>query len=74
MIHRDSVLLGPRSALRCGSAKYSTVTSAANRRVGTTSRARPSHWRGPARWFSGGDVGGGGAAVTGGSFRATDTL
>jgi hypothetical protein len=45
----SSWLLGRRSALRCGTARYSTVRSMAYSRHGRASTASPTHSRRPAR-------------------------
>src|SRR6266566_3948601 len=49
-IHSSSVLLGRRSWLRCGTARFSTVRSIAYSRHGRVSTARLIHSRRPARW------------------------
>src|SRR6266536_459816 len=47
-IHRSWVLLGCRSALRCGTARFSTVRSMAYSRQGRAITASPIHSRRPA--------------------------
>src|SRR6266480_3081546 len=48
-IHRSCVLVGRRSALSSGTARFSTVRSIEYRRHGSASTARPIHSRRPAR-------------------------
>src|SRR6266516_2737491 len=48
-IHSSSVLVGRRSWLRCGTARFSTVRSIAYSRHGRVSTARLTHSRRPAR-------------------------
>src|SRR4051812_31270019 len=48
-IHRSCVLVGRRSALSSGTARFSTVRSMEYRRHGSASTARPIHCRRPAR-------------------------
>src|SRR6266536_2047229 len=52
MIYNCWVLLGRRSAARCGSARYSTLTSSDSSSVGRASTASPTHSRRPARGTS----------------------
>ena len=47
-IHSSCALLGCRSALRCGTARCSTVRSIDASRVGSASTASPAHSRRPA--------------------------
>src|SRR5919108_6082046 len=53
VIHSSCALLGARSALIAGTARYRTVTSIATSRQGSARTARPIHSRRVARTVSG---------------------